>query len=355
MTRIRVDTIQLRTEAGHIDSIRAVLEELGYEVVSTAASMPSYDGQLSGPARAAGLEAQSRSHGIALRQNEHSQRLTHLAAAFEATDDESVHNIYDAAHSLWESSPFAECGASVVGYDLHPQAIRDRQFLERAGIKLSGHWTDNEIVAAATAVRQLGGKFKEKLEGMGYQVPDEAAAFLLIYGPMTFYYGDKQAGALPLHGYWGISGNHSITFQPGKVKARLVGHELGHELAFLLHDSHVGYAREPQHPVEMLIQEGVWADGEFVTGNRNGSYDRNGGLTAQEGNGYRSDDYHEEWQYHPRSMGKDGNSADEDFADIYLNWTNDSFADNPHGDALYRWADANIDTWLAMAISKKAH
>jgi hypothetical protein len=86
MTRIRVDTELLRSEAGHLDATRDVLDRLGQEVARAAAAMPSYDGQLSGPARAAGWEARSRASGLAIRHADQAQRLTALASAFEAAD-----------------------------------------------------------------------------------------------------------------------------------------------------------------------------------------------------------------------------------------------------------------------------
>jgi len=350
MTRIRVDTNLLHEKAGDFNSIRGLVNKLGQEVTSVAAALPSYDGQLSGPARTAGLETKSRAAAMAIRQSEHAQRLVQLAKAFAKVDQESVATFETISGAVLERYSDAFEPSPLM---LHVQATLDRQFLEEAGIAMVGNWTDEEISATAKTVRQIGGKFKEKLNSMGYIAPNEAMAFLAVFGPMTFYYGDKDPGASKLNGYWGISGDHKITFLPGKVTSRLVGHELGHELSHLLYDNLAGYVNIPDHPVSMLIHTGVWVDGKFVTGNRYGSYDRNGGLSAKDGNGYRSDDYHDGWQYHPRSMGADGNTADEDWADIFLNWSFNSFADNTHGKALFTWTDSHMDTWLKMAFAKK--
>jgi murein DD-endopeptidase MepM/ murein hydrolase activator NlpD len=90
MPRIRVDSIQLRAEAGVFDSQRDCIGKAAGETASVAASMPSYDGQLSGPARAAGMEARSRAAGITARLGEQAYQLRKLADAYEAADRTSL-------------------------------------------------------------------------------------------------------------------------------------------------------------------------------------------------------------------------------------------------------------------------
>jgi hypothetical protein len=372
MTRIRVDTEQLRSQAASLEFQAEIFQRLGADVLRVASSLPSYDGQLSGPARAAGLEFQHQSQNFQRRLGNLHSSISHTASAFEKVNNETVaafqntftdiRDIQKVGFRFGQNTkiPFIvnqtlpDEPSNDTPEEMIFDAARARLFLQEAGIQLAGEWTNEELIAVARVVRQIGAKFKTILSTMGYPNLSIADAFHMVFGDMTFYYGDKPPGSLPLSGYWGRSGAHSITFQPGKVTSRLVGHELGHELAFLLYDSQKGYANLPDHPVSMLIDEGIWDNGEFITGNRNGSYDRNGGLSAQDGNGYRSDDYHDEWQYHPRTMGVDGNSADEDWADIFLNWTYDSFADNPHGAALDQLTDANMEKWLKAALAKNA-
>jgi hypothetical protein len=353
MNRIRVDTDQLQREAGDFDSLGIFIRQLGNHVARIAASMPSYEGQLSGPARTAGMETESRASALNGKQIECARQLSQLSAAYQSVDQETVGSFQVLSDSIRaRDKQYSENDGKAT--DIH--VLMARLFLETAGVKLVGDWTDEEILAVAAAVEKIGEKFKTILETMKFHPPDAASAFLMIFGCLTLYYGDKQPGATKLKGYWGISGDHQITFQPGKVTDELVEHELGHELAFLLYDNNKGFENIPNHPIEKLIHEGVWTeDGDFVTGDRNGSYDRNGGLTSKEGNGYRSDDYHEGFQLHPRTMGPDGNSADEDWADIFMNWTSDgSFAPNSHGEALFKWVNTNMPTWLRMAIEKNA-
>jgi hypothetical protein len=373
MARIRVDTNQLRSQAGSFESLAESIGHLGSDLYRLASSMPSYDGQLSGPARAAGLELQRQTQSHQRQFSDLHASLLRTAQAFEKVDLETLTGLQsctaeiieqqqDDSYSLLFGSHAPSDTTQQVLVSEEPcagaqerEVAQARQFLKEAGVALEGNWTDAELLAAAKAVYQVGQKFKDKLAAMGYPTVGVGEAFRMVFGDMTFYYGDKPAGALPLSGFWGRSGAHNITFQPGKVTPRLVEHELGHEFAFLLYDEKKGYAKLPHHPLSMLINQGVWSNGEFVTGNRNGSYDRNGGLSAADGNGYRSDNYLDEWQYHPRSMGDDGNSADEDWADIFLNWSNDSFADNPHGKSLFDWTDSNMEMWLREALVKQSN
>jgi murein DD-endopeptidase MepM/ murein hydrolase activator NlpD len=86
MTRIRVDTDSLRAEGARLETIRSGISRLGTDIAQVAASMPSYDGQLSGPSHAAGMEAQSRSALFASRALAFSQKLISLADQFEKAD-----------------------------------------------------------------------------------------------------------------------------------------------------------------------------------------------------------------------------------------------------------------------------
>ena len=41
-----------------------------------------------------------------------------------------------------------------------------------------------------------------------------------------------------------------------------------------------------------------------------------------------------------------GNTPNEDFADMFLNWAFDSFADDPMGEARYAWMEENMADWI---------
>jgi hypothetical protein len=58
MPRIRVNTEDLKAQAKVFESAAAAFGKAGDDILAAALSMPSYDGQLSGPARTAGFEIQ---------------------------------------------------------------------------------------------------------------------------------------------------------------------------------------------------------------------------------------------------------------------------------------------------------
>jgi hypothetical protein len=89
---------------------------------------------------------------------------------------------------------------------------------------------------------------------------------------------------------------------------------------------------------------------KFVTGDKNGSYDRGN-------DGFLGDDFFY-WQtpnrvftgYQWHSRSEKGNNSIEDWADIFQNWVFDSsFADNDAGNALESWVDSYMPNWIKLA------
>jgi uncharacterized protein YukE len=64
MTRIRVNTEDLKAKAKDFESAADAFSRAGDDIAAAAAAMPSYDGQLSGPARKAGAEIQSQARDM---------------------------------------------------------------------------------------------------------------------------------------------------------------------------------------------------------------------------------------------------------------------------------------------------
>lgn len=142
--------------------------------------------------------------------------------------------------------------------------------------------------------------------------------------------------------------NNVLLCKPEKITHRLLIHELGHLFDSKLKGIQGGIYSGIDHPIEFLLHNGILnRSGEFVTGTRYGSYDRNGGKYAPE-NGYWSDNYRDGWQWHPRGMNGNGNTVKEDWADIFLNWTTNSFVKNENGIALFNWVDNNIGRWIRL-------
>ncbi len=93
MGRIRVDTEDLRNKAKDFDSAADAFNKAGDDILATAMSMPSYDGQLSGPARKAGYDIQSQSRDLKANLSGDAQSLQNTAQSFEAVDSQTVNQL----------------------------------------------------------------------------------------------------------------------------------------------------------------------------------------------------------------------------------------------------------------------
>lgn len=203
-------------------------------------------------------------------------------------------------------------------------------FREEYPVTYTGQWSWLDKMQAERAVRVVGQRFSDL-----YDLPP-GQAFEYALGQVTFR-------SVPYDGWYATAHGQEILFRKGRVSVSLVIHELGHTFNYRYHNTLI-------QPTRLLIWEGVYArDGQFVTGNRYGSYDRHGGQRAPH-NGYWSDNYRAGYQLHPRGLSPYGNSASEDFADIFLNWTRRSFVPNDAGRALHRWMDRNMKKWLPQVV-----
>jgi len=200
------------------------------------------------------------------------------------------------------------------------------------------------MLAGIAAVKAVGAKFAEIIGGTA------AGAFNSIFGRMTF--GLDQS--LEEQGFFGQSLGNVINFQPGiQISPRLVTHELGHAFEQRIYGKNGNKYEGTNNPIEVLIHKGVWdKQGNLITGttNHENSYLRYGNTGGSPfDNGYTSNDYHSEAQWHPKGMKPDGNTAGEDWADIFMNWTFDTFAPGPAGTALNSWTTTNMAGWISEA------
>jgi hypothetical protein len=110
-------------------------------------------------------------------------------------------------------------------------------------------------------------------------------------------------------------------------------HEFGHRLN---NSANQGLTTLLNDPANAVYDEG----GNFVTGNQGNGYNRGGNRNAPF-NGYRSDMPACPYQCHPRWM-DGGNSANEEWADMFMNFIGDTFAGNSAGTALVNWTTTNL-------------
>lgn len=194
----------------------------------------------------------------------------------------------------------------------------------------NGAWSNADRTAVMITVDAISKRLAECLD-----LPVVAAFNTVFFIPVYF----RSANGL-VRGHWAYASGRIVQMTIGRVTERLVSHELGHVYQYMA-------ARRfeyPRSPVARLIADGVYtADGAMVTGVANGMYRRHNRLTAP-ANGYLSDDWRFGCQLHPVSM-SGGNSAGEDWADMWMNWVYDIFFDNPAGQALHRFVESAVRQW----------
>ncbi len=121
MARMRVDTDDLKNKAEDFASAADAFNKAGDDILATAMSMPSYDGQLSGPAQKAGYEIQSQSRDIQANLSSDAQSLQNTAQSFEAVDNQTVDVLGQNQEALASSNSPTEIkgidqGNSYLGY-----------------------------------------------------------------------------------------------------------------------------------------------------------------------------------------------------------------------------------------------
>jgi hypothetical protein len=102
--RIRVDTDELKTKSKALETSAGVFAQAGKDILAYAASLPSYDGQLSTPARAAALEINRQCQDVHSSYMSDSQSLARTAQAFADVDNQTV-DVFGENTALLSESP----------------------------------------------------------------------------------------------------------------------------------------------------------------------------------------------------------------------------------------------------------
>jgi uncharacterized protein YukE len=93
MARIRVNTEDLKNKAKDFDSAAEACRRAGDDILAAAMAMPSYDGQLSGPARKAGYEIQKQTRELSTALASDAESLRKTAQSFEEVDNAVITEI----------------------------------------------------------------------------------------------------------------------------------------------------------------------------------------------------------------------------------------------------------------------
>jgi hypothetical protein len=196
------------------------------------------------------------------------------------------------------------------------------------GIHIKGDFTATQKKAIRQAVEDVGYAL------WGYVGNSPWEAFQLVMGNVNFVFDKGRQ----IDG-WAITEIDTITFDNSintdRASAasimRNVAHELGHVL-----DVRTGLGGSGS--MWTTIKD---AEGKYVTGiNNEGNWIRTD-------YGYRSDWYPD--QMHPANeIG--GQSTIEEFADMFMNWVYDSFAQDAAGQARFDFMTTNMADWISSAI-----
>ncbi|MBN1439784.1 MAG: WXG100 family type VII secretion target [Anaerolineales bacterium] len=121
MARIKVNTEELKTKAEDFASAGDAFNRAGEEVLATALSLPSYDGQLSGAARKAAYDLQSQAQEMNTLLVGDAEALRKTANDFDAVDNLTVNTLNQYQETLSSSDGFTpgvsySSGDSYLGY-----------------------------------------------------------------------------------------------------------------------------------------------------------------------------------------------------------------------------------------------
>jgi hypothetical protein len=103
MARIRVDTEDLKAKAKDFEAAADAFNRAGDEIAALAMAMPSYDGQLSGPARKAGFEIQSQAREMKAALANDALYLQKAAQDFEEVDNSIVDGLNNSSMKINDS------------------------------------------------------------------------------------------------------------------------------------------------------------------------------------------------------------------------------------------------------------
>jgi uncharacterized protein YukE len=131
MERLRVDTDKLIHQSKEFESSATVFSQAGKEILGFVAGLPSYDGQLSTPARSASLEIHRQCQDLYEAYKSDSQSLARTAKVFEDVDNQSI-EIFQQSQKLisYENIPIVlldkkpfDVGTAYLGY--HDDGLSD--------------------------------------------------------------------------------------------------------------------------------------------------------------------------------------------------------------------------------------
>jgi hypothetical protein len=222
------------------------------------------------------------------------------------------------------------------------------------GYDAVGDWTEDDSDGIAGGVLMVAYALAAATPG----AESPHVAFKQVFGGTVFTLNSSGLD----QGWYCSAGGYGWQCEPlaeGHMSAQLLAHELGHTFNARVINNLDDQIRELQDPVRTDLLERLprlapyselgrteivaEIDGELV--HVSGLPDQGG--YARTDLGYAA--LGSPWQQHSIRWDANGNTPNEDFADMFLGWAFEGFSDDPAGDARYTWMDSNMPEWIAQS------
>jgi uncharacterized protein YukE len=199
MARIRVNTEDLKEKAKDFDSAAEAFNRAGDDILAAAMAMPSYDGQLSGPARKAGYEIQTQCRDLTAALSSNAESLRKSAQAFEEVDNRAIDVFFLQTTNLasqkffsqlGSSTPIASGGNHVLGYEDYGDYV----ILWKNGVSIIIYKTDQNLSMLTQFQKDVDDfcEYCEKIFNIMYEMLMQGLAIL----PVLVLYLSAQCGAI---------------------------------------------------------------------------------------------------------------------------------------------------------------
>jgi RHS repeat-associated protein len=200
------------------------------------------------------------------------------------------------------------------------------------GITFDGGWSLEDKVSVLLGVMKVATSLSRITNN------NASSTFKNIFGPFTFH---RSTANLK---YWGeLNDDHnSITFHKNaKDWVSLVAHELGHAFQYALADKGIA------NPYNELYIEGIFADDVQIAGYNEGYVQPGTGEPFVDDKGKPIPPNHYIRTHDGMGKRLSGvNTQNEDFADMFMNWSDGTFTNNAAGQARNDWMTTNITEWI---------
>jgi len=168
-------------------------------------------------------------------------------------------------------------------------------------------------------------------------MPDPVTLFRQTMGDVVYH---QSASKCPdPKGCWASVANPRITVYTNAPHGGYTFHNAAHELGHLL-AQRTGWSRGTYQAYADLNAAQIELD--------NGTIIAGGGWP---GLGYQRTDLGYATLESPWQQNWWTPTPNEDFADMFLGWAYNHFADNPAGAARYQWMNVNMPRWMTLAVS----